>query len=117
MFSIQIIALHLVANEIILLPYSLYYYYVAKVHKKENYQNLRLIKVEISALTVIAFVVASPFAWLAMSRWLQTYQYRIHIGLWIFVAVLAVIWLLAMFTLLVQGVQGGKEKSGGVVEI
>jgi len=57
---------------------------------------------EFSALTVIAFVVASPFAWLAMYRWLESYQYRIGITWWIFIAVLALVWLLTMLTLLAQ---------------
>ncbi|MDR1171928.1 MAG: ABC transporter permease [Bacteroidales bacterium] len=57
---------------------------------------------EFTVLTAIAFVAASPFAWFAMNRWLQTYQYRISIGIWIFVGVLALIWLLTMLTLLAQ---------------
>ena len=57
---------------------------------------------EFMALTAVAFVVASPFAWFAMSRWLETYQYRVGIGLWIFVAVLALIWMLTMLSLMVQ---------------
>ena len=57
---------------------------------------------EFTALTAVAFVVASPFAIFAMNRWLQTYQYRIGIGLWIFIAVLALIWMLTMLSLMVQ---------------
>jgi ABC-type antimicrobial peptide transport system permease subunit len=63
---------------------------------------LMLFAREFSALTATAFVVASPFAWLAMYLWLQNYQYRIGIGLWIFMGVLALIWLLTMFTLSAQ---------------
>jgi hypothetical protein len=37
-----------------------------------------------------------------MFLWLQNYQYRIGIGLWIFIGVLALIWLLTMFTLSTQ---------------
>ena len=57
---------------------------------------------EFTALTVIAFVVASPFALFAMNRWLQTYQYRIDIGVWIFIVVMVFVWLLTMLTLLAQ---------------
>jgi putative ABC transport system permease protein len=57
---------------------------------------------EFTALTAIAFVAASVLAWFAMSRWLESYQYRIGIGLWIFIAVLALVWLLTMLTLLAQ---------------
>ena len=57
---------------------------------------------EFSTVAAIAFVVATPFALLAMNRWLQTYHYRISIGLWIFIAVPALIWLLTMLSLIVQ---------------
>ena len=57
---------------------------------------------EFSILTVVAFVAASPFAWIAMNRWLQDYQYRTGIGIWIFAGVLLFIWLLTMATLLAQ---------------
>jgi len=57
---------------------------------------------EFTALTVIAFVVASPFAWFAMNRWLQSFQYNIGMGVWIFVGVLTLIWLLSMVTLFTQ---------------
>ena len=57
---------------------------------------------EFTKLIIIAFVVASPFAWFAMNRWLQSYQYRIDIEMWIFIFVLILIWLLSMATLLAQ---------------
>ncbi len=57
---------------------------------------------EFSALTALAFVLATPFAWFAMNRWLQTYQYNLGVEIWIFIAVLALIWLLSMCTLLAQ---------------
>jgi len=37
-----------------------------------------------------------------MNRWLQTYQYNLGVEIWIFIAVLALIWLLSMCTLLAQ---------------
>ncbi|MEO8415728.1 MAG: FtsX-like permease family protein, partial [Ginsengibacter sp.] len=35
-------------------------------------------------LVVISFVIASPVAWWAMGKWLQTYSYRIKIEWWVF---------------------------------
>ena len=35
-------------------------------------------------LVLIAFLIASPVAWWAMSGWLQQYTYRIDISWWIF---------------------------------
>jgi len=50
---------------------------------------------------VIAFVIAAPLAYVIMSRWLQTFAYRIDLSWWIFalagiiaiiIALLAVSW-------------------------
>ncbi|HWB27748.1 MAG TPA: ABC transporter permease [Chitinophagaceae bacterium] len=35
-------------------------------------------------LVIIAFVVATPVAWYAMSVWLQNYSYRINVEWWVF---------------------------------
>ena len=35
-------------------------------------------------LVVVAILIASPIAWLAMHKWLQGYDYRINISWWIF---------------------------------
>ena len=75
---------------------------IRKINGATAIDILLLFAREFSTLTAVAFVVASPFAWLAMSRWLETYQYRVGIGLWIFVAVLALIWTLTMLSLMAQ---------------
>jgi len=36
-------------------------------------------------LVVISFLIAAPLAWWAMSKWLQTYTYRVDIHWWVFV--------------------------------
>jgi hypothetical protein len=35
-------------------------------------------------LVALAFLIATPAAWLGMNRWLQDYPYRITIGWWVF---------------------------------
>ena len=57
---------------------------------------------EFSLLTVVAFVIASSFAWFAMSRWLQSYAYRTGIGWWIFAGELSLILTLVISSLVVQ---------------
>jgi putative ABC transport system permease protein len=36
-------------------------------------------------LVMISFVIASPIAWFAMNKWLEGYNYRISISIWVFV--------------------------------
>ena len=57
---------------------------------------------EFSILTIVSFVVASLVAWFAMNRWMESFQYRIDINWWIFAVILALIWLLAMLSLITQ---------------
>ena len=75
---------------------------IRKINGAEVIDIVALFAREFSALTVIAFVVASLFAWFAMHRWLQNYQYHISISWWIFAGALALILGLAMLSLIVQ---------------
>jgi len=43
-----------------------------------------LLAKEFIALVCIAFVIATPVAWIAMNKWLQNYVYRVDITIWIF---------------------------------
>ena len=56
-------------------------------------------------LVLIAFVIASPIAWIGMNKWLQNYAYRIDISWWIFfvTGVLAVV--IAIITVSVQAIK------------
>lgn len=55
-------------------------------------QIMLLLSGDFLKLVGIALVVAVPVAWLAMSRWLEDYAYRVELNVWIF----AVAGLLAM---------------------
>lgn len=60
---------------------------IRKVLGSSVQQILLLISKEFLQLVLIAFVIAVPIAWWAMNSWLQKYDYRIDISLWLFVAV------------------------------
>jgi len=56
-------------------------------------------------LVVIAFVIASPIAWLLMHNWLQDFAYRINISWWVFLmaGVLAIV--IALGTISFQAIK------------
>ncbi|MBC7919635.1 MAG: ABC transporter permease [Ferruginibacter sp.] len=56
-------------------------------------------------LVLIAFAVAVPLAWWAMSRWLQDFAYRIDIGWWMFALVGAFTLCIALLTVSFQAVK------------
>lgn len=54
--------------------------------------NKLLIK-DFIGLVVVSIVIASPFAWFIMNKWLQDFPYKTEISLWLFI----IIGLLAIF--------------------
>lgn len=56
-------------------------------------------------LVLIAFIIAMPVSWFAMSRWLQDYAYRISIGWEIFLAASVLSILIALVTVSFQAVK------------
>ncbi|MCC4212034.1 ABC transporter permease [Leeuwenhoekiella parthenopeia] len=50
-------------------------------------------------LVGVAFVIAAPVAWWLLSQWLQDYEYRIELHLWIFLAAGLLAVFIALFTI------------------
>lgn len=53
---------------------------------------------EFTILILIAFAVAAPIAWYMMSQWLNNFNYRINIGVWVFVLAMLVSVVIAWVT-------------------
>jgi ABC-type antimicrobial peptide transport system permease subunit len=64
---------------------------------------------EFLALVAIAFVIAAPVSWWAMSRWLENFAYRIDITVWIFVAGAAITLIIAMVATGIQAIKAATE--------
>jgi putative ABC transport system permease protein len=64
-----------------------------------------LLSKEFLQLVFIAALVAFPVAWWAMSRWLQSFAYRISLGWWIFIAAGLLAFIIAMTTISFQSIK------------
>jgi ABC-type antimicrobial peptide transport system permease subunit len=69
---------------------------IRKVLGASIQQILLLISKEFLRLVLIAFAIAIPLSWWIMHNWLQKYEYRVTISIWMFAIVGAVIFLLTL---------------------
>ena len=69
---------------------------IRKVLGASVQQLLLLISKEFLRLVLIAFVIAVPVSWWMMHNWLQKYEYRVSISVWMFGMVGLVILLLTL---------------------
>ena len=56
-------------------------------------------------LVAVAIVIASPFAWFIMHKWLQSYAYRISISWWVFVIAGSLALMIALMTISFQAIK------------
>jgi len=59
---------------------------VRKVLGASVTQIVSLLSKDLASLVVIAFIIASPLAWLAMNKWLRDFVYRTNLSWWVFAA-------------------------------
>ncbi len=64
-----------------------------------------LVSKEFLLLVLIAFVVAAPAAYFAMSRWLQNFAYRIDISWWLFAFAGGLALIIALLTVSTQAIR------------
>lgn len=60
---------------------------------------LALLTKDFMTMILLAGVIASPIAWLLMSRWLENYKYHTALSWWIFVLAIAGVIFLTMLTM------------------
>jgi putative ABC transport system permease protein len=58
---------------------------IRKVNGAKIWQILLLLNKDIIKSLIIAFIIACPLSWFAMSRWLENFAYKTEISLWIFI--------------------------------
>lgn len=58
----------------------------------------RLLVKDFLKLVLISILIASPFAWWAMSIWLHDFPYRTHISIWLFLSIGTAVLLISFIT-------------------
>jgi ABC-type antimicrobial peptide transport system permease subunit len=56
-------------------------------------------------LVIISFFIAAPLAWWGMYKWLQTYEYRVGIGWWVFALAGLLSLMIALVTVSYQSIK------------
>lgn len=59
-------------------------------------------------LVLLSFIIASPIAWWAMTKWLEGYTYRIHIEWWVFLLAGCISLFIALLTVCFQAIKAAR---------
>ncbi len=60
---------------------------------------------DFAKLVLFASIIAFPIAWWAMSQWLQSFAYRIHISWWVFIVAAIIAVMIALITVSFQAIK------------
>ena len=66
---------------------------------------VRLLSQDFLGLVLVAFVIATPVAWYALSRWLEGFAYRVTMPWWIFALAGSLALLIALITVSFQSIK------------
>ena len=64
---------------------------------------------EFFILATVAFAIAAPLSWWAMSRWLENFAYRIDITAWIFLAAATITIIIAFAAVGIQAIRAATD--------
>ena len=78
---------------------------IRKVLGASESSIVRLLSKDFLALVLVAFVIASPVAWYALSQWLAEFAYRVTMPWWIFVVAGLAATVIAALTVSFQSVR------------
>jgi len=75
---------------------------IRKIHGAKIWRILLLLNMDIIISLMVAFSIACPLSWVAMSKWLENFAYKTEISLWIFVVSGLIALLVALLTVSLQ---------------
>jgi len=82
---------------------------IRKVSGATVFNVWSLLSKDFVLLVTIACVIAAPIAWFFMQQWLQQYDYRINISVWIFISSGLGAVFLTLITVSYQAIRAAKE--------
>ncbi len=75
-------------------------------HWQDNVSNIvAMLSKDFLKLVLIAASIAFPVAWWGMHKWLQTFEYKINIGWWVFAVAAIAATMVALFTISFQAIR------------
>ncbi len=81
---------------------------VRKVLGAEVSSIVKLLSIDFMKLVAIAILVATPFSWYAMHKWLEGYAYQIHVNWWVFCISGCIAIVIALFTVSFQAIRAAR---------
>ena len=75
---------------------------IRKINGAKIWQILLLLNMDIVKSLIVAFFIACPLSWFAMSKWLENFAYKTEISLWIFIISGLTASLIALLTVSLQ---------------
>ncbi|HTQ65354.1 MAG TPA: ABC transporter permease [Puia sp.] len=78
---------------------------IRKVLGASPFSLFNLLSKEFILLVLVAMIIASPLAWLAMNNWLNDFIYHINISWWMFVVAGVLAIVIALLTVSVQAIK------------
>ncbi len=66
---------------------------------------VRLLSQDFLKLVVVSLVIATPVAWWAMDKWLQSFAYRVPLSWWMFALAGLLAMVIALFTVSFQAIR------------
>ncbi len=71
---------------------------IRKVNGAKTYEILEMLNVDFIKCVILAFIIACPIAWYAISKWLENFAYKTEISWWIFSLAGIIALVIAMIT-------------------
>ena len=89
---------------------------IRKTSGAKTKEIMQLFFREYLTITLVASVIALPFAWLFMHRWLQSFAYHISISWWMFAVVILLVAVIVIITIFSQVFKASNQNPAEVVK-